>query len=228
MKLPYLITLCCLVLACFSSCRGQVKKDSSSSQKVQSTADVGGPFENREFTYYNIPRNISATDTSPGFTQSGQKLLVTGIIYQSDGKTPAPDVLLYYYQTNSEGRYVHKPEEKRSMPPNDRGQTHGYIRGWVKTGNDGRYSIYTIRPGSYPDATEPAHIHVTIKEPNDIAEYWIDDFVFDDDKLLTQRHRDRLSKRAGSGILELKIKDDLLVGERNLVLGLNIPGYPSK
>jgi len=137
-------------------------------------------------------------------------------------------VLLYYYQTNAAGRYVHKPEEKRSMPPNNLGQTHGYIRGWVKTGADGKYAIYTIRPGVYPTNDEPAHVHITVKEPNDINEYYIDDFVFDDDKLLNSARRQKLENRSGSGNLRLVQKEGLYIGERNIILGLNIPNYPSE
>ena len=176
--------------------------------------------------YAQAPQNLSSEDTSPGWNLSGQKLLLTGIVYQPDGKTPAPDVVIYYYQTNTEGRYLHKPEEKRSMPPNQLGQTHGYIRGWVKSDKDGKYSIYTVRPGAYPQREDPAHIHLTVKEPNEIKEYYIDDAVFDDDKLLTTAKRIKMENRAGSGVLRLVKKGDLAIGERNIILGLNIPDYP--
>jgi protocatechuate 3,4-dioxygenase beta subunit len=153
---------------------------------------------------------------------------LTGIVFQNDGKTPAPNVLLYYYHTNTEGKYVHKPKEKRSMPPNKLGQTHGYIRGWIKTDAEGKYSIYTVRPGTYPTRDEPDHVHITVKEPNNINEYYIDDFVFDDDKLLTTAKRKKLENRCGSGVLRMVQKGKLLIGERNIILGLNIPHYPIK
>src|SRR5688500_15387181 len=38
-------------------------------------------------------------------TATGQRIVIRGIIYQSDGKTPAPNVLLYFYQTDHTGRY---------------------------------------------------------------------------------------------------------------------------
>ena len=181
-----------------------------------------------EFTYYGISKIVSSSDTNAGWSQNGQKLLLTGIVYQSDGKTPAPGVLIYYYHTNTEGKYLHKPEEKKSMPPNELGQTHGYIRGWVKTDSSGKYYIYTVKPGVYPTHDEPAHIHATIKEPNGIKEYYIDDFVFDDDKLLTSAKRKKMENRCGSGVLRMVERGELQIGERNLLLGLNIPGYPVK
>ncbi len=206
----------------FTSCNGQVKTNNvSTAPRVL----IGGPFENSEFTYYAIPKNISAIDTSAGWSQKGQKILITGLVFQLDGKTPAPDVLLYYYHTNTEGMYVHKPDVEESMPPNELGQTHGYIRGWVKTDQEGKYSIYTVKPGSYPTHDEPAHVHVTIKEPNDINEYYIDDFVFDDDAFLTAAKRKQLDNRCGSGVLKMVDKGGLQIGERDIILGLNIPEY---
>lgn len=207
----------CIVLGC----NGQSKQRNKPTH-------VGGAFENREFTYYGIPKVVSATDTSAGWNQNGQKMLLTGTVYQSDGKTPAPDVLLYYYHTNTAGKYLHRQEEKRSMPPNDLGQTHGYIRGWVKTDQQGKYSIYTVRPGTYPTRDEPDHIHITVKEPNDLNEYYIDDFVFDDDELLTSNKRKALENRGGSGVLRMVQQGNLQVGERDIILGLNIPNYPKK
>lgn len=187
---------------------------------------VGGVFENSGFSQTGAPSHVSAADTSPGWNLQGQRLLLTGTVCQPDGTTPAPGVLLYYYQTNPEGRYLHKPEEPRSMTPNEQGQTHGYIRGWVKTDANGRYWIYTVRPGTYPSRDFPAHVHVTVKEPNTINEYYIDDFVFDDDRLLTSAYRQRQEGRGGSGVLRLVQRGGLHIGERNIILGLNIPGHP--
>jgi protocatechuate 3,4-dioxygenase, beta subunit len=178
--------------------------------------------------FNGITKVISNSDTSAGWQLQGKKLLLTGTVYQPDKTTPAPGVLIYYYQTNTDGRYIHKPEEKRSMAPNNLGQTHGYIRGWVKTDADGKYSIYTVRPGAYPDGTELAHVHLTVKEPNEIPEYYIDDIVFDDDKLMTTKKRIKMENRAGTGVVRLIEKEQLSIGERNIYLGLNIPNYPQK
>ncbi len=176
-------------------------------------------------SFFGMPQGVASTDTSAAWKEAGQRILLTGIVYKADGKTPAPDVLLYYYQTNGEGRYLHKPNESRSMPPNELGQTHGYIRGWVSTDREGKYSIYTTRPGAYPTNDEPAHIHITVKEPDNTREYYLDDFVFDDDKILNTARRLKMENRGGSGVLRMVSKDGLQVGERNIILGLNIPGY---
>lgn len=225
MKSLYQIWFLLLISGLITSCNAQNNESSLSGGNKQS---VGGAFENSGFTYYGIPKSVSSTDTSPAWNLNGQKILVAGVVYQIDGKTPAADVLLYYYQTDTEGKYLHKANESRSMPPNELGQTHGYIRGWVKTDKEGKYYIYTVRPGAYPTNDEPAHIHVTVKEPNDINEYYIDDLVFDDDKILNTERRKKMENRGGSGVLRLVKKDGLHIGERNIILGLNIPNYPKK
>lgn len=205
------------------SCNGQTKRSRPDSKtKSENVSIVGGPFENGEFMYIGMPDKIRSVDTSAGWTQNGQKLLVTGTIYKIDGKTPAPDVILYYYHTDINGVYANK----KGLDP--RVIRHGYIRGWVKSDAQGKYAIYTVRPAPYPETNFEAHIHPSIKEPNNINEYYIDEFVFDDDKLLTGEKRRKLPNRGGSGILRVFKKGDLQIAEHNIVLGLNIPNYPEK
>jgi protocatechuate 3,4-dioxygenase, beta subunit len=200
------------------SCNGQTISNSKNS--AEKNGIIGGPFENGEFMYIGMPENIKSIDTSAGWTQKGQKLLVTGTIYKLDGKTPAPDVILYYYHTDINGEYA----GKQRLDP--RVVRHGYIRGWVKSDANGKYAIYTVRPAPYPNRNFEAHIHPAIKEPNIDKEYYIDEFIFDDDKLLTGEKRKRLENRGGSGILRVLISGDLQIAEHNIILGLNIPNYP--
>ncbi len=110
----------------------------------------------------------------------------------------------------------------------EKAKRHGHIRGWVKTDENGKYLIYTIRPAPYPNEIIPAHIHTSIKEPSIDNEYYIDEFVFDDDKLLTSAKRKALENRGGSGIFRVLISGDLQIAEHNIILGLNIPNYPDK
>ena len=200
------------------SCNGQTI--SNSKNPAEKNGIIGGPFENGEFMYIGMLENIKSIDTSAGWTQKGQKLLVTGTIYKLDGKTPAPNVILYYYHTDINGVYAGK------QGLDSRVVRHGYIRGWVKSDANGKYSIYTVRPAPYPNTNFEAHLHPSIKEPNIAKEYYIDEFVFDDDKLLTGEKRKKLPNRGGSGILRVLISGDLQIAEHNIILGLNIPNYP--
>lgn len=179
---------------------------------------VGGRCEGCEAIYEYGNKQLTAVDTLPGFRSTGEQLKVTGIIYKKDGKTPAGGVILYIYHTGAGGRYDTKGDEKGW------GKRHGYHRGWIKTKEDGHYTFYTIRPGSYPASKIPAHIHATIKEP-ELNEYYIDDFHFDDDPFLTSNERNNTSPKAGSGIVTLKKVNNVWVAERNIILGLNIENY---
>ena len=168
-----------------------------------------------------MPTTIKSVDTSSGWIEQGQKFLVTGTVFKLDGKTPATSVVIYYWQTDNNGYY----SPKNGM--DEKAKRHGHIRGWVKTDDHGKYSIYTIRPAPYPNDNLPAHIHTSIKEPDITNEYYIDEFVFDEDKLLTDAKRSALENRGGSGILRVFISGDLQIAEHNIILGLNIPNYPN-
>ncbi|MEQ9440611.1 MAG: intradiol ring-cleavage dioxygenase [Cyclobacteriaceae bacterium] len=211
------IRLLTLLLSLSSGCHGQGNQPE---REATGKEIVGGPFENRELMYIGMPEPINAVDTSAGWHQTGQKLLITGTIYQPDGKTPAPDVVLYYYHTDVHGYYASQEGLDKRVA------RHGYIRGWVKSDAQGRYAIYTVRPAPYPNNTMPAHIHPAIQEPDIEDAYYIDEFVFDDDVLLTSAKRQALENRGGSGVLRLVESGNLQIAEHDIILGLNIPHYP--
>lgn len=186
---------------------------------VQNAKLVGGPCEGCEAVFEFGDQALSPVDTLPDFNNPGPKLKVTGTIYKSDGKTPAPNVTLYIYHTNQKGIYPTSGDEK------DWVRRHGYIRGWVKTGEDGKYTFYTLKPGTYPSRRQPAHIHPTILEPNG-KYYYIAEYLFADDPLVSNEERSNLSSRGGgNGILTLRKEGNLLVGERDIILGRNVPNY---
>jgi protocatechuate 3,4-dioxygenase, beta subunit len=194
----------------------------SFSCQAQKKYRIPGGCETCELMYVGMPSNINSVDTSAGWNEPGQKLMVSGTVYKLDGKTPAAGVIVYYWQTDNNGLY----SPSAAM---DKGAgRHGHIRGWVKTGADGKYSIYTIKPVSYPNSNNPAHIHTLIKEPDIENEYYIDEFVFDDDKYVTAQVRSSQTKRGGSGILHLKTNGNMQVAIHDIILGLNVPGYPSR
>lgn len=219
-RLHYLIFLLILLLGT-AGCKGQtIKNNFLNSAAYDESKPVGGGCDGCELMYIGMPTTISSVDTSDGWFGKGQKLLVTGIVYKLDGRTPAPDVIIYYWQTDDKGYY----SPKNGM--DEKAKRHGHIRGWVKTDSKGKYSIFTVRPAPYPNANIPAHIHTSIKEPHLKNEYYVDEFSFDDDQLLTSVERNKSENRGGSGVLRVLISDDLQIAEHNIILGLNIPNYP--
>jgi protocatechuate 3,4-dioxygenase, beta subunit len=195
------------------SCNGQTQQQAAAPADRQ----VGGPCEGCEALYEWGDKTLLPVDTLPGFEGVGSRLMLTGTIYQPDGQTPAEGVILYIYHTDQQGRYPTNGGEQGWA------RRHGYLRGWIKTGPDGRYTFYTLRPGTYPSRSEPAHIHATLKPPG-YSEYYIDDFLFDDDPLLTRARRER-TPRGSSGILKPRKVGGIWQAERDIILGHNIPGY---
>ena len=205
-----------------SGCRGQKKPYETDLHKAPpATQLVGGGCDGCGLIYTGMPADINSSDTSAGWYEEGQKIMIAGTVYKPDGKTVAQDIIVYYYHTDNTGNY-----SKRNYKPENQTR-HGHLRGWVNTDSAGKYFIYTIRPKPYPGRTDPAHIHIVIKEPA-LNEYYIDELVFDDDPLLTKEKRKTFENRGGSGILHLLLSESLPVAEHNIILGLNIPGYTEK
>lgn len=190
----------------------------TTSCKAQTSEKVGGPCEGCEAILEYGNKRLTPTDTLPEFENHELKLKVTGTVYKKDGKTPAENVIIYIYHTNRQGIYPTRGDEEGWA------KRHGYLRGWAKTGKDGKYTFYTFRPASYPDRSEPEHIHFTVKEV-DRNEYYLDDLLFEDDPLLTVEKRKDRENRGGSGTITLYFREGILTANRNIILGLNIPDY---
>ncbi|MEJ7679358.1 MAG: hypothetical protein WKG06_16165 [Segetibacter sp.] len=143
----YHIGLWAFMFSALTSCNGQTKINNQT--QSNSTTDknklVGGGCDGCELMFVGMPTNIKSVDTSVGWTEKGRKLLVTGTAFKLDGKTPAPNVVIYYWQTDNNGYY----SPKNGI--DEKAKRHGHIRGWVKTDQNGKYSIYTIRPAPYPN-----------------------------------------------------------------------------
>lgn len=143
---------------------------------------VGGPCEGCEAIYESpVPfGKLKSVVLLPDATWEGKKPLgINGTVYKADGKTPAAGVVLYLYHTDETGHYAKKGDEKGWA------KRHGYIRGWVRTDEKGFYKFVTLRPAPYPGRTDPAHIHIVVKEPG-LNDYYIDEFLFADNPLLTE------------------------------------------
>ena len=193
--------------------------DTEAQRRNRNSERVGGPCEGCEAVYEGMPKNLSWQTVIADSAESGELLEIAGTIFKKDGKTPAKDVILYIYHTNNKGYY--EPTKNQT----GWARRHGHLRGWVKTDEKGRYAIRTIRPTPYPNGSDPAHIHCIIKEP-DKNEYWIDDYFFEGDPLITGGIRNRLQKRGGSGIIQLtKNGDGVWAGRREIILGRNVPNY---
>ena len=203
-----LITIALAVLSFITSCAQQTGSNNRSSgcEGCEAIYESPVPFD-----------QLDSMVWLPDWKEEGTRLAVNGTVYKPDG-TPAAGVIIYIYHTDQKGVYPTKGNEKGWA------KRHGYLRGWMKTNEKGFYKFFTLKPASYPEGKTPAHIHVIIKEPGK-APYWIDEYVFDDDPLLTDEDRKQCKNRGGSGILTFK---DYFKGkksqkaERHIYLGKNM------
>lgn len=153
----------------------------------------------------------SARMSPPG--EPGQPLVLEGVVRKPvRGAAPAAGIVLYAYQTNAAGRYA------GGVRGSEASLRHGRLRGWVRTGTDGRYRFATIKPAPYPNTTIPAHIHFTVLEPGK-RPYWIDDIVFAGEFGVTPAYRRSMSNKGGNGITRLKRSaNGVLHARRDIVL----------
>ena len=168
------------------------------------------PFDylNRSPIYDYDAKTISNVDTIPSYETQDSKLKISGTIYESDGVTPAKDIILFIWQQDEEGYFDMKTKDDKR---------YVYNRGWIKTDADGMYTFYTFVPGSYPHSREKRIIHAEVKEAG-IPEYALNAWLFNDDPFLTKTCRKKLKKKGINNILSTLKKDDIYVATYNIVL----------
>lgn len=154
----------------------------------------------------DAPANVSSRAVLANGGDRGEPIIVSGTVFMPDGKTPAPNVLIYLYHTDVYGIYGRTGEHK-----------HGRFRGWMLTDDKGRYELRTIKPASYPNSTQFAHIHMTLTG-TDFREDWADSILFEGDKFLTEKAR-RPERGGFNHVLTLvKGSDGIARGVRNIQL----------
>ena len=157
---------------------------------------------------FNPPANIPSFGRIASISEPGEQIEISGTVYRPDRSTPAADITIFAYHTDINGHY-----NSPNNPFNPR------IYGWVKTGSDGRYGFRTIKPAPYADHSTPSHIHADLFGP-DVPEYWVDDYWFEGDPLITPRQLAILTGRGGGGetVRLEKGADGVLRGTRDFVL----------
>lgn len=172
-----------------SACGAEAKPDSRPTRADLYSCEGCEPTFER-----NAATLASDVDIARG--EPGEPLILEGVVRKTDGRTPAPGVIVYLHQTNAQGLYANGTND------NEWSRRHGRLRGWAVTDSAGRYRFRTIKPAPYPDMTMPAHIHLMIGEPGR-RPYYIDDVVFDGEFKVDADYRARQELRGGSGIVKL-------------------------
>ncbi len=145
----------------------------------------------------DAPERLSWKTVIPDEGEPGEPLVITGKVFQPDGKTPAEGMVLWVYHTDRTGYYNDKDDA-----------SHPRLKGWMKIGADGKYELQTIRPGAYPHRTTPAHIHAHAYGPG-YSERPIDDYWFKDDPRINQKELKNAADNGGHPVIvDLKRGND--------------------
>lgn len=121
--------------------------------------------------------------------EPGERILVTGTAYDSDGKTPAKNINIYVYHTDNKGEY-----------DNQR------LSGTMITNENGKYEFNTIKPASYPDSKIPAHVHYKVWG-NGYPEQWFE-LKFEGDKYLSQTEINKEKEKGNFASIQKTVKNN--------------------
>jgi intradiol ring-cleaving dioxygenase-like protein len=177
---------------------------------------IGGPCEGCEHVFAGLPAELGSRSRIAPPQEPGEPMIIEGVVRSAEGK-PVEGIIVYAYHTDAGGVYP-------------RGTTrHGRLRGWARSGSDGRYRFDTIRPGGYPGLDTPQHVHMHVIEPGR-ATYPIDDIIFADDPRLTAEHRRQMRRGRGGDGLARPTRNAAGVWrvQRDIALGRSVPGYPKR
>lgn len=156
----------------------------------------------------DAPDDVSWKTVLSKKSDRDEPMIISGTVFQPDGKTPAPNILIYFYHTDSDGFYNRKRDDEH---------LHGHFRGWMLTRANGRYEFSSIKPAPYPNRKDAAHAHMTLTGI-DRKEDSIDSILFEGDRFITDR--ERIPQRGGfNPIVKLeKGADGILRGVRDIQL----------
>jgi protocatechuate 3,4-dioxygenase beta subunit len=120
--------------------------------------------------------------------EPGQKITVTAIVKDKDGKAVA-GALVYLYQTDARGWYS---ADAPHVNVREGDMRHARLFGYALTDKNGKFTLHTVKPSGYPQSDLPAHIHVHINANGYVP--YVTEFLFDDDKRLVGEIREQAQR----------------------------------
>lgn len=160
-------------------------------------------------TYSQIP-NYSHIASLPEYDSKPQPFKISGILYMSDGVTPAKNYAITINQANENGDF--EVNEQKEL----------VTSAIIKTNSKGEYTFYTYVPGTDRRYNKLQEIFMKVETP-DGSEYAMPTLLFDTDPGLTKRCRKQIAKRSDiSRILKLKKVNDKFEINRDMVLALDL------
>lgn len=185
------IFYCCLLLCL--SCRSTAQTDNTQllnevTTKLQDrSATISGILTDKKYlpihpltAFRDIIKAGSNTEilAIAAAEEPGKKIRVLGTVTDGENK-PVANALVYLYQTDAKGWYA---ADAPHVGGNEGDMRHARLFGYVKTNNEGKFELQTIKPAGYPQSDLPAHIHVHVWA--DGYRDFVNEFLFDDDERL--------------------------------------------
>lgn len=125
--------------------------------------------------------------------EKGERLTFAGRVLDNQGRPLAKAAVIAYHADRS-GLY-NPPGSPTRVPR---------LRGVAVTDAEGKFRFSTVRPGPYPNGSEPAHIHLEVTAPAHRLRYVT--YWFEGDPLITDERRRKLD--AETVIVELSRGSD--------------------
>ena len=153
----------------------------------------------------NAPSRVVVTPAN----EPGESLMISGVVYAADGRTPLANASIYVYQTDARGYYA---------PDDARASDNPRLRAYMRTDKNGRYEFRTIRPGSYPGSRNPGHVHYHVNAPNHRERVF--EIVFEGDPFIPEQWKQE-AQRPGSGVAIVALKSEganRFTGTQNVTL----------
>lgn len=132
------------------------------------------------------PARVSLVEAN----ERGTPLTVSGRVLSSDEK-PVAGASIYVYQTDANGEYV--------PGANGGGSDRPRLFGFLRSDAEGRYAFSTIKPGSYPNTRNPAHIHFEVASPAHDDRFY--EIVFEGDPFISAQFRQQASEAYGAVVI---------------------------
>jgi protocatechuate 3,4-dioxygenase, beta subunit len=202
------ISLAAAALPFLSACQsGTLAQKSDKSDILSLLRKNADPGTQNWTGAIGVPDDVAWRTVLAPESDTGDRMIISGTVYEVDGKQAAPNTLIYLYHTDIYGHYGAKGEIR-----------HGRYRGWMLTDARGRYEFESIKPASYPDSTIAAHVHMTLTT-KDLHENSVDSILFEGDKFITTRERNDIGRGGFNPILKMeKGADGILRGVRDIQL----------
>ncbi|MHC4429555.1 MAG: dioxygenase family protein [Planctomycetota bacterium] len=128
--------------------------------------------------------------------EPGTPMRIVGIVREGGSGEPVVGAKLYVYHTDGKGWYS----------PGGEDDDNPRLAGHLKTDEEGRFEVLSVRPGSYYNTRATKHVHYRLSAPG--HDEVVGEILFDDDPYLGDDMRANAARNKAFVITSPKTDDD--------------------